>query len=156
MYILSFVIVYLKLSGKYRPFYWEYNAGNYAPRKNVWFGNVGFHDCMTRFVVSSVCQETNVLVWKNPACIRFNQGGGGGDLMAATGLVILLKWEPNHRFVTRMTLKFDGWPRKTIGHLFHAPRSYMCHFIATCEFKLGLQSENPQFGLKLAILSPVI
>ena len=98
------------------------------------------------------------------------------DLIAATGLVILLKFDPNHRFfspcdleiwwmtlgnnrapllyytklcasfqihrwiqigvtvavrkrsiwvkmgnsLSRVTLKFDGWPCKTIGHLFHA------------------------------------
>ena len=30
-------------------------------------------------------------------------------------------------FSARVTLKYDGWPRKTIGNLFSAPRSYMCH-----------------------------
>ena len=41
------------------------------------------------------------------------------DLIAATGLVILLKFDPNHRFLSLVTLKFDGWPWKTIGHLFY-------------------------------------
>ena len=30
-----------------------------------------------------------------------------GDLIAATGLVILLKFDPNHHFSARVTLKFD-------------------------------------------------
>ena len=34
------------------------------------------------------------------------------DLMAATGLVILLKLDSNRRFFARVTLKFDGWPPK--------------------------------------------
>ena len=45
------------------------------------------------------------------------------DLIAATGLVILLKLDSNRRFSARVTLKFDGWPRKTIGHPFYATSS---------------------------------
>ena len=35
-----------------------------------------------------------------------------------------------------MTLKFDGWPWKTIGHLFYIASSFVHYFIATSEFKL--------------------
>ena len=45
-----------------------------------------------------------------------------------------------------VTLKFDGWAWKTIGHLSFAVSSLMQHFIAIGEFKLELQSENAQFG----------
>ena len=45
----------------------------------------------------------------------------------------------------RVTLKFDGWPWKTIGHLSFAVSSFVQHFIAIGEFKL-LQSGNAQFG----------
>ena len=51
----------------------------------------------------------------------------------------------------RMTLKFDGWPWKTIGHLSFAVSSFVQHFIAIGEFKLELQSGNAQFGSKLTI-----
>ena len=54
-----------------------------------------------------------------------------------------------------MTLKFDGWPWKTIGYLFYATSSFVHHFKAICEFKLELQSGNAQFGSKLAIFCPV-
>ena len=46
----------------------------------------------------------------------------------------------------RVTLKFDGWPWKTIGHLSYAVSSFVQHFIAIGEFKLELQSGNAQFG----------
>ena len=48
--------------------------------------------------------------------------------------------------LSRVTLKFDGWPWKTIGHLFFAVSSFVQHFIAIGEFKLELQSGNAQFG----------
>ena len=54
-----------------------------------------------------------------------------------------------------VTLKFDGWPCKTIGHLFYVARSFMRHFIAIGEFKLILQSGNAQIGSKSAIFCPV-
>ena len=47
--------------------------------------------------------------------------------------------------LSRVTLKFDGWPWKTIGHLFFAVSSFVQHFIAIFEFKLELQSGNAQF-----------
>ena len=45
-------------------------------------------------------------------------------------------------FFSRVTLKFDGWPWKTIGHLFQATSNFVLHFIAICEFKLELRSGN--------------
>ena len=48
-------------------------------------------------------------------------------------------------------LKFDGWPWKTIGHLFYASSSFVHHFIAINEFQLELQSRNAQFGSKSII-----
>ena len=53
----------------------------------------------------------------------------------------------NWYFLSRVTLKFDGWPWKTIGHLSYAASSFVHHFIAIGEFKLELQSGNAQFGL---------
>ena len=53
--------------------------------------------------------------------------------------------------LSRVTLKFNRWPWKTMGHLFDVASSFMHHFIAICEFKLNLQSGNAQFGSKLAI-----
>ena len=130
------------------------------------------------------------------------------DLIAATGLVILLKFDPNHRFfvpcdleirwmtlennrapllyyiklcpfqihlwietevtvrkcsiwvkigdfLSCVTLKFDGWSWKTIGHLFYITPSFVHHFQSIGEFKLELQSGNTRFGSKSAIFCPV-
>ena len=49
-------------------------------------------------------------------------------------------------FMPPVTLKFDRWPWKTIGHLFYAGSSCVHDFIAICEFKLELQSRNGYVG----------
>ena len=73
-----------------------------------------------------------------------------GDLIAATGLVISLKSDSNHRFSACATLEFDEWPRKIIGHLFYTTSRFV-HLKSIGKFKLKLQSENAQFGSKSAI-----
>ena len=55
----------------------------------------------------------------------------------------------------RVTLKFDGWPWKTIGHLSFAVSSFVQHFIAIGEFNLELQSGNAQFGSNSTIFLAV-
>ena len=57
--------------------------------------------------------------------------------------------------LSRVTLKFDGWPWKTIGHLSFAVSSFVQHFIAIGEFQLELQSGNAQFGSNLTIFRAV-
>ena len=52
----------------------------------------------------------------------------------------------HRRFFICVTLKFDEWPSKTIGHLFYATSSFVHHFVAIGEFKLELQSGNAQSG----------
>ena len=54
-------------------------------------------------------------------------------------------------FLSWVTLKFDGWPWKTIGHLFYAVSSFVHHYIAISEFKKGLQSGNSQLWSKSAM-----
>ena len=57
-----------------------------------------------------------------------------------------LIWVKIDEFFSRVTLKFDGWPWKIIGHLSYATSSFVYHFIAIGEFKLELQSGNAQSG----------
>ena len=73
----------------------------------------------------------------------YNLKQGKSDLMAATGLVILLKLDSNRRFSASVTLKYDGWPRKTIGHLFYAILSFLHYLVAIGEFKLELVWKGP-------------
>ena len=140
-----------------------------------------------------------------PMCSRVSNKANLRDLIAATGLVILLKLDLNRRFfspcdleiwwmtpknnrapllcyyklfasflshwwiqtgitvrkrliwvnidafLSRVTLKFDGWPSKTIGHLFYATSSFMHHFVAIGKFKLELESGNAQSGSNLTL-----
>ena len=55
-------------------------------------------------------------------------------------------WVKIDDFLSRVTLQFDVWPWKTIGHLFNATSSFVHHFVAIGEFKLELQSGNAQSG----------
>ena len=138
--------------------------------------------------------------WDNKANLR--------DMIAVTGLVILLKFDSNHRFfrpydleiwwmtsknnrapflyyaklcasfqnyrgiqtgitirkrlcrvkigdfVSRVTLKFDGWPWKITGHIFYTTLSFVNHFKAIGDFKLEFQSGNAQFGSKSEFFVP--
>ena len=70
-----------------------------------------------------------------------------------TGFTVLRRsiWGKIGTFLSRVTLKFDGWPWKTIGHLSYAASSFLHHFIAIGEFKLELQSGNAQFRSKSMI-----
>ena len=51
-------------------------------------------------------------------------------------------------FLSRVTVKSDGWPWKTTGHLFYTTSSFVHHFKSIREFKLELQSGNAQYGSK--------
>ena len=64
-------------------------------------------------------------------------------------------WVKFDDFLSRASLKFDGSPWKTIGHLFYATSSFVQHFVPIGEFKLELQSGNAQFGLNLTIFRAV-
>ena len=57
-------------------------------------------------------------------------------------------------FFSRVTLKFDVWPSKTIAHLFYATSSFVQHFVAIGEFKLELQSGKPNLGQIRWFLEP--
>ena len=57
-------------------------------------------------------------------------------------------------FLSCVTLKFDGWPWKTIGHLFYSMSNFVHHFKSISEVKLELKSGNAQFASKLAFFCP--
>ena len=61
-------------------------------------------------------------------------------------------WVKFDDFWSRVTLQFEGWSWKTIGHLFHATSSFVHHFVAIGEFKLELQSRNAQSGSNSIVL----
>ena len=69
--------------------------------------------------------QTNVAVWKRSNLIKI-------------GI-----------FLSRVTLTFDGWPCKTIGHIFYAMLSFVHHFETISDFKLQVAEDDNTF--KLAI-----
>ena len=64
-------------------------------------------------------------------------------------------WVKIDDFFSRVTFKLDGWPWKTIGHLFYDTLSFVHHFNAIGKFKFKLKSENSQFGSKSTIILAV-
>ena len=87
-----------------------------------------------------LCKILQLYIFKNKANLS--------DLIAATSLVIS-NWIQTINFSARVTLEFDWWPRKTIGHFFYTMSSFLHHFKSISEFKLELQSGNTQLGSKL-------
>ena len=57
----------------------------------------------------------------------------------------------NQGYLSLVTLKFHGWPWKTIGQLFYDTSRFEHHFVVICEFDLKLQSEKSQFWVKIDI-----
>ena len=53
-------------------------------------------------------------------------------------------WVKIDNFFSRVTLQFDLWPWKTIGHLFYSTSSFAHHFAAIGELKLELESNLGQ------------
>ena len=64
-------------------------------------------------------------------------------------------WVKLYAFLSHVTLKFNEWPWKTIGHLFYATSSFVQHFVAIDELKLELQSGNIQSGSNSTIFRAV-
>ena len=103
-------------------------------------------NCWLEVIISPVSSKRQ-LENKNKANLR--------DLIAATGLINFFKFDSNRIFFGPCDLEFDGWPRKTIAHLFYTTLSFVHHFKAISEFKLELQSGNAQFGSKSTNFSAV-
>ena len=64
-------------------------------------------------------------------------------------------WVKIGNFLSRVTLKFDGCPWKTIGHLFYVASRLVHHFTTISEFKLELQSGNAQSGSNSTVFKAV-
>ena len=69
--------------------------------------------------------------------------------------IIWVKIDDFFLFFSHVTLQFDGWHWKIIGHLFYATSSYVHRFVAIAEFKLELQSGNAESGSNSTIFLAV-
>ena len=97
-----------------------------------------------------------VLVAPRNLLVLYHNNANLRDLITAVGLVILLKSNQNRRSFGFCDLE-TWWmtSKKIIGNIVHAPRRYVCHFIAIREFKLDLSSGNVLVGAKSSIFRPV-
>ena len=77
------------------------------------------------------------------------------DLIAATSLVILLKFDQNHQLFSPRDLEIWWMTSKNNRSLFYTTSSFVHHFKSIGQFKLKLQSGNAQFRSKSAIFCPV-
>ena len=94
--------------------------------------------------MTPVSQLSNLMSRMKATYLHWNKANLR-DLIAATGLVIS-NWIQIVNFSACVTVKFDGWPCKNIGHLSYATSSFVHHFVAIDEYKLELQSGNTQSG----------
>ena len=120
---------------------------------NRWSGKTIWHlfDAMSSFVHYSKATSQLKLELQSgnfKLCASFHS-----HLWSQAGATVRKRpiWVKIGNFLSRVTLKFDRWPWKTIGHLFYATSSFMYHFIAIGQFKLELQSGNTQFWSKSTI-----
>ena len=106
---------------------------------NVKLGCLQYKPCFRK----NICFNEQNILFCNKANLR--------DLIAATGLIILLKLDSNHRFFSPCDLEIWWMTSKTIGHFFYTKSSYVHHSKSIGESRLELQSRNAQFGSKLTI-----
>ena len=112
---------------------------------------------------SWVCLKTNTHIldsskcrWSSNKLILGKQGKSEGFESCDRPIVRKRSiWVKIGDVLSRVTLKFDGWPWETIGHLFNATSSFVHHFVAIGAFKLELQSGNAQSGSNSALFRAV-
>ena len=80
------------------------------------------------------------------------------EAMGETGVTVpkrSIRVKIGNFFLSSVTLKFEGWPWKSIGHLIYVASSFVSHFIAISEFKLESQAGNAHFRSKSSIFLAV-
>ena len=127
---------------------WSYSPETPNLGQNWWF----FVPCDLEIWRMTLKNNRAPLLYYSKLCASFHS-----HLSIQNGVTVQKRqiWVKISDFLSRVTLKFGGWPWKTKGHLFCATSSFVHHFIAICRFKIELQSGNAKFGSKSAIFCPV-
>ena len=146
------LLCYFKLYASFRSHRWI-QAGVTVRKRPIW---VKIDDFLSRVIL-----QFDVWPWKTIGHL-FNATSSFVHHFVAIGEFKLELQSGNAQsrsnsaiFFSRVTLKFDRWPSKTIGHLFYATSSFVHHFVAICVFKLELQSGNAQSGSNSTIFRAV-
>ena len=112
-----------------------------------------------RDVLSRVTLKFDGWPWKTIGHLSFAVSSFVQHFVAISEFKLELQscpiWVKIDDFLSRVTLQFDVWPWKIIGHLFYATSSFVHHFLAISDFKLELQFGNAQFGSNSTIFRAV-
>ena len=127
---------------------WSYSPETLNSGQNWWF----FVPCDLEIWWMTLENNRTPLLYYIKLCASFQSHGWIQTGVTVRKRSIRVKIG---NFLSCVTLKFDGWPWKTIGHLFYVASSFVHHFLDISEFKLELQSGNAQFGSKSTIFLPM-
>ena len=145
------LLCYFKLCATFRGHWWI-ETGVTVRKRPIW---VKFDDFYSR-----VTLQFDVWPWKTIghlfyATSSYTSFHSHRWIQAGVTVRKSQIWVKIIDFFSRVTLQFDVWPWKTIGHLFYATSSFVHHFVAIGDFKLELQSGNAQFGSNSTIFRAV-
>ena len=126
---------------------WSYSPESPNLSKNWWF----FPPCDVKIWQMTLKNNRAHLLGYFKFCVSLH-----GHLSIQIGVTVRKRqiWVKIDDFLSRVTLKFDAWSWKTIGHLFYALSGFVHYFIAMCQFKMELQSGNATFGSKSTFFVP--
>ena len=138
------LLYYIKLCASYQSHVWI-QTGVTVRKRRIWVKIADFFvPCDLEIWWMTLKNNRAPLLGCSKLCASFHSHQWIQTGVTVRKWPIWVKFEDF--FVPPVTLKFDGWPWKTIGHLFYATSSFVHHFVAIGEFKLELQSGNAVFG----------
>ena len=146
------LLCYFKLYASFSSHWWI-QPGVTVRKRPIW---VKIEDFLSR-----VTLQFDVWPWKTIGHLFYSTSSFVHRFVAIGDFKLELRvrkcpiWVKFDGFWSLVTLKFDGWPWKTIGHLSNATSSFVHHFVAIGEFKLELQSGNGQSGSNSMIFRAV-
>ena len=142
---------YLKLCASFRSHWWIQNEVTVRKRP-IWVNSDDFWSRVTwQFdvwpwkTIGHLFYATSSLIHNFVAIGEFKLELQSGNILFGSN---------STTFFSPVTLKFVGWPWKTIEHLFNATSSFVHHLGAIGEFKIELKSGNAQFGSNSTIFRP--
>ena len=146
------LLFYFKLYASFHSHRWI-QAGVTVRKRPIWVKNIDFF--------SRVTLQFDVWPWKTIGRLFYATSSFVHHFVAIGDFKLELQ-SGNAQLGSNLTIfravwpcKFDGWPWKTIGHLFNATASFVHHFVAIGDSKLEIQSGNAQFGSKSTIFRAV-
>ena len=149
------LLCYVKRFASFRSHWWI-QTGITVRKRPIWVKFDNFYNRVTLKYDGWPCKTIGHLFYATWSFVQHFIAIG--ELKLELPLVTVRKcpiWIKINDFLSRVILKLDGWPWKTIGHLFYDTLSFVHHFNAISKFKLKLKSGNAQFGSKSTIFGAV-